>query len=135
VTTPAVESAAAELRAFLTGEMDAYRQLHDAQDTAGRRAYAAVLTIAFTKAAEKRFGEHPAIKEIIDFVADARVTTIGPDTVPPEDAERMIRAVLGEDDLIADMDARARGSAQTAMLYAIIRETGQSSAEVDGLLA
>lgn len=132
MTTPALESAVAELRAFLTGDMDTFRRLHDAQDADGRRAFAIVQMLAFNKAAEKRFGEHPDTKEIIDFVAEARVSAIGPDTVPAEDAERMIRAVLGEDQLVADMDTRARGAAQTAMLYAMVY--GQVPNEIDELL-
>lgn len=113
--------------------MDTFRRLHDAQDADGRRAFAVVQTLAFNKAAEERFGEHPDTKEIIDFVAEARVSAIGPDTVPAEDAERMIRAVLGEEQLVANMDTRARGAAQTAMLYAMVHE--QDSSEIDDLLA
>ena len=40
----------------------------------------------------------------------------------PENAERVIRAALGEDNLIKDMDGRARGAAQTFMLLALAHE-------------
>ena len=46
----------------------------------------------------------------------------GPDAVVPENAERVIRAALGEDNLIKDMDGRPRGAAQTFMLLALAHE-------------
>lgn len=133
MSTPATENAVSELRAFLTGDMDTFQRLHDAQDADGRRAFAVVLMLAFSEAAKKQFGERPEPEKIIDFVAEARVGSIGPDTIPPENAERMIRGVLGEENLVSDMDARARGAAQTAMLYALTRS--HDASEIDGLLA
>lgn len=135
MTSPAISSAVAELRAFLTLDMDTYRNLHETQDADGRRAFAAVLTIAFTRAAEKRFGEHPAPEDIISFVAEARARTVGPDSGPPENAEKVLRGALGEEALIANLDTRARAAAQNAMLFAITHENDEAPAQIDGLLA
>jgi hypothetical protein len=134
MTSPSIDSAVAELRAFLTLDMDLHRRLSEAQDADGRRAFAAVLTIAFTRAAEKRFGERPAADDMISFVADARARTVGP-SCPPEDAEKVLRGVLGEEELLASVDMRARGAAQNAMLFAITHENDKAPAQIDGLLA
>jgi hypothetical protein len=94
-----------------------------------------VLTAAFTKAALERFSEQPSADEVIGFVADARARVVGPEAVAPEDAERVIRAALGEDHLIDAMDGRTYGAAQTSMLFAITHENGASAERVNGLLA
>jgi hypothetical protein len=135
VTTPAIDNSVTVLRALLTEDMETFRRLHAAQDAEERRAFAVVLTVAFAKAALERFGEQPGADEIIGFVADARARMVGPEAVAPEDAERVIRAALGEDHLIDAMDGRAYGAAQTAMLFAIAHENGASADQVDRLLA
>lgn len=135
MTSPSVESAVAELRASLTGDMETFRRLHNAQDADGRRAVTAVLTFAFTKAAEKRFGGHPSPEDVIDFVADARARVVGPDGAPAEDAEKVIRGVLNEEHLLASMEPRAMAAAQMSMLFAMTHENEQAMKQVDGLLS
>lgn len=100
-----------------------------------RRAFAVVLTLAFTEAAAERFGAHPSASDIVEFVTDASARVIGPWAVAPEDAERVIRAALGEDHLAAAMDGQAYGEAQTSMLFALTHEGDASAERVDGLLA
>lgn len=135
MTTPAIDNSVMVLRALLTEDMDTFRRMHAAQNGDERRAFAVVLTAAFTKAALARFGEHPGHDEIISFVADARTRVTGPEAVTPEDAERVIRAALGEDHLLDAMDGRAYGAAQTSMLFALAHEHGASPEYIDGLLA
>lgn len=135
MTTPAIDNSVMVLRAMLTEDMDTFRRMHAAQNGDERRAFAVVLTAAFTKAAVARFGEHPDPEEIISFVTDARARVIGPDAVAPEDAERVIRGVLGEEHLLDAMDVRAYGAAQTSMLFALAHENGASPERVDALLA
>jgi hypothetical protein len=134
VTTPAIDNSVTVLHALLTEDMNAFHRLYAAQDDEEQRAFAAVLTVAFMKAAVERFGEHPSPDDIIEFVADARTRVVGPETVPPEDAEHAIRAALGEDHLIGAMGGRAYGAAQTSMLFAIIHENDVSTERIDGLL-
>lgn len=135
MTTPSIDSAVAELRAFLTGDMDTYRRLHGTQDSDARGAFAILLTTACSKAVENRFGEQPSAEDIIDFVSDARVRTIGPDTIPAEDAEKVLRATPGHEDILTSMNARARAGAQTAMLFALTHENDESQNQIDDLLA
>lgn len=135
MTSPSVESAVAELRASLMVDMETARRLHDAQDADGRRAVTAVLTFAFTKAAETRFGQHPSPEDVIEFVADARARVVGPDSVSAEDGEKAIRGVLNEEHLLTGMQPRAIGAAQMSMLFAITHENEQAPKQIDGLLA
>lgn len=135
MTSPAMDKSVAVLRALLTDDMDTFRTLHAAQDAEQRRAFAVLLSAAFLKAATERFTEHSSPEDIIEFVADARSRVIGPETVAPEDAEMIIRAALGEGHLIDDMDGRAYGAAQTAMLFAITHENDFAAERVPGLLA
>jgi hypothetical protein len=136
VTSTDVSSAVAALRAFLTEDFSTYRRLHADLDAGQRRAFALVVTAAFTSAAIRRFGEQPPAADVIEFVAEARAKypTAG-EAVPAEDAETAIRAATGEDSLIGALDGRASGAAQTAMLFALTREGGASADGVEALLA
>lgn len=135
MTSPSVESAVAELRASLTGDTDTYNRLHGAQDADGRRAVTAVLTFAFTKAAQERFRGHSSPEDVIDFVADARSRIVGPDTAPPEAAEKVIRAALGEEHLLEGTDLRVVAAARTSMLFALTHENDNSPDQVETLLS
>jgi len=55
--------------------------------------------------------------------------------VGAEDAERVIRAALGENHLIDTLDWRSIGAAQTAVLFALVHEDNDGLEEVDALLA
>lgn len=123
MTSMEVTSAVAALRALLTEDLGTYRRLHAGLDAGQRRAFAVVLTAAFNEAAVRRFGDDHAPAGIIEFVADARARypRTG-EAVPAEDAEAVIRAALGEDDLVERLDGHAYGAAQTAMLFALTRD-------------
>jgi hypothetical protein len=127
MTTPAIDNSVAVLRALIAEDWDTFHRLHAAQDAEQRQAFAVVLAAAFVKSATQRFGEHPQSEDIIDFVSDARVRLVGPDAVVPENAERAIRAALGEADLIKDMDGRALGTAYTSVLFALAHENDTSA--------
>lgn len=134
MTTPDLDRPVATLRALLTEDTDTFRDLHGSLDAAERRVFAVLLTAAFNKAATSRFGDKNTQADVIDFVTEARAATVGPE-VRAEDAENVIRAVLGEDHLIDAMDARTYGAAQTAMLLALIHETEPEPGHVEDLLA
>jgi hypothetical protein len=134
MTTPAIDKSARIIRAMLADDMDTFRPLHAGLDSDERRVFAALFGAAFYKAANDKFGKDYRAADVIEFVAEARTRYLGPETVSAEDAERVIRAVLGEEDLANDMSAYARGEAQTAMLIAIVRDAGLSAGEVDALL-
>ena len=136
MTSTDVDNAVAVLRALLTEDLVTYRRLHTGLDAAQRRALAVVLTVAFNQAAAQRFGDERTPADIIEFVAEARARypRTG-EAVPAEDAEAVIRAALGEDDLIDKLNGHAFGAAQTAMLFALTRDGETTSDTVDTLLA
>lgn len=134
MTTPAIENSVATLRALITKDMDTFRRGYAAQDAAERKAFALVMTASFVKAAAERFGNQPRGEDIIDFVSDARVRLVGPDSVVPEDAERVIRGALGDDEATKGMSGQARGAAQTSMLLAIALENETSQERVSKIL-
>jgi hypothetical protein len=134
MTTPAIDKSVLVMRALLTDDMETFRPLHAGLDSDERRAFAAVFTAAFFKAANDKFGKDYTVADVIEFVAEARAQYAGPEIVDAEDAEQVIRAVLGEEGLIVGMSASARAHAQTVMLVALVRDAGLSAEEIDALL-
>jgi hypothetical protein len=133
--TPAIDNSISVLRALLIYDMDTFRCLHGQQNADERLAFAAVLTAAFNKAATDKFGTQTSASDVIEFVADARARHVGPEAINAEDAERAIRAALGEDDLIDSMDTSTFGAAQTAMLIALVHQDSFSGEDIGALLA
>lgn len=136
MTSMDVNNAVDVLRTLLTEDISTFRRLHSELDTSQRQALAVVLTIAFNEAAVRRFGEQHTPADIIEFVAEARgrYPTIG-EAVSAEDAETVIRAALGEDDLIDTLSGYTFGAVQTAMLFAITSETTAAHDTIEPLLA
>jgi hypothetical protein len=115
--------------------MDTFHRLYAEQDPREHRAYAALLTTAFYRAASERFAQESSPAAIIEFVSEARARIVGPEAMVPEDAERVIRAALGEEHLIDDMDGKAYGRAQVSVLFAITHENDDAPKEIDVLLS
>ena len=111
VTNSDIDSSIAVLRALLTEDFDTYRHLNAELDRSANKVFAAVLGAAFTEAATRRFDEKPSIPEIIEFVAETRaVYSRTGEIVAAEDAEHMIRAALGEDHLVDNMERGGRSA-------------------------
>jgi hypothetical protein len=135
MTESDIDRSVAVIRALLTEDFDTYRQLNSELDRTANKSFAAVLGAAFVEAANRQFGETSNVSDIIRFVAEARATyTRTGERVEAEDAERMIRAALGEDHLVDNMGGRAMGAAQTAMLFAMVRDSSASPEQIDDLL-
>jgi hypothetical protein len=134
VTMLAIDSAVSELRALLTGDIENFRRLHAALDGDEQRVFAALLTAAFDNAANDKFGKDAQTADIIEFVSDARAQYVGPDAVNAENAERVIKAALGDEKQVDALDAYASAQARTAMLIAIVRSSLLSDDQIDDLL-
>jgi hypothetical protein len=133
--TSAVQQSIAILRAFLTENYDEYRRLNAGLSREDNPAYAIVLGAAFIDAVDHRFGRDYTAADVSDFVAHARAYDVGPEAISAADAERVIRVALGEENLMSQVDKRTMGSAQTAMLFALVHERDSSVQDLDGLLA
>jgi hypothetical protein len=124
------------LRALLDGDFDTYQRLHAGLAPEQRPAFAVVLTAAFSEAVVRWFGKERSTADVIEFVAEARAQyPRTAQTVRAEDAEKAIRGALGEENLGSELSGKARGAAQTAMLFAITQAYGASRAGIDALLA
>jgi hypothetical protein len=134
MTTPEIDKAVLMTRALITDDMDTFRRLNTGLNRDETNAFVTLFTAAFYKAANNKFGEDYTAADIIEFVAEARAQYIGAETVSAEDAELVIKEVLGEDGLTDDMSTKARGQAQTAMLIAIVRNDELSADEIGALL-
>lgn len=135
MVTMDVDGSVDVVRALLQGDFDTYQRLHSELDPSQRPAFSVVLTAAFHEAAVRRFGDNGDLAEIVAFVADARARY--PRTaqaVRAEDAEKLIRAALGEDHLLQELTGQVKGAAQTALLFALIQESDVSHDGIDSLL-
>jgi hypothetical protein len=136
VTTTDIDRSASALRAFLTQDFATFHRLHDGLDPDGRRAFAAVLTAAFGRAVDHRFGAQHMQADIIEFVAEARARyPTSSEMVSADAAERVIKAALGEESLIEGLSGRVLGAAQNAMLFALVHEHDTPPEKMDALLA
>jgi hypothetical protein len=129
------DKASAAVRAFLTADFSSYRQLHGQLGPEDRGPFAVILAAAFKDAAVRRFGENPPVEDIITFVAEARAQYPHvAEAVTADDAEKAIRAVLGEDILLGTMNGKAYGATQAAMLFAITHETEDARSGIHALV-
>lgn len=134
MTTPAIDRSVLIIRALLADDMDTLRPLHTGLNDDDSRVFAALLAAVFFKAANDKFGKDYTVADVIEFVAEARAQYVGPETISAEDAEHVIRAALGEENLTNNMSAYARGQAQTVMLVALVRDARLPADEIDALL-
>lgn len=130
-----VEKSVAIIRAMLMENFDEYRRLNAELPREDNPAFAVVLGSTFMKAVERRFGEDYNPSDVIEFVARARAYEVGPQAVSAENAEKAIRAALGDERAMGELDGPATGAAQTAMLFALVHEHGTSKEEIDPLLS
>jgi hypothetical protein len=136
MTSMDVNSAVDTLRMLLTEDISTFRRLHSGLDAGQRQAFGVVLAVAFNEAAVARFGEQHAPADVIEFVAEARARyPTFDDVVSAEEAETVLRAALGEEDLLDTLSGYAFGAAQAAMLFALTHETGQARDTIEPLLA
>jgi hypothetical protein len=135
MTAPAIDKSARIIRALLIDDMETFRRLNADVDSDEKKFFAALLGAAFFKAVNDKFGQDHTVADVIEFVADirAKYPTVR-EAVSAEDAERVLRAALGEEDITQSMSAYAKGGARTAMLVVIVRDSGFSVDEIDALI-
>jgi hypothetical protein len=130
-----VDSSIVMLRALLEGDFESYRRFHAELPPAQHPAFAVLLTAALNQAATRRFGEHPNIADVVEFVADSRARyPRTAETMRAEDAENVIMGILGEEQLLRDASGKTKGAVQAAMLFALVQSSNASSDDIDVLL-
>jgi hypothetical protein len=126
----------ATLRAMLIGEFDEYGRLLDHMDrTNTGEGFNVLVAAAFYVAVNRRFGQGYTIADIIQFVAGERVRVDDREfDIDPRVAERLMLAVLGNGSA-HDLDERAKGLAQIALLTALVDDENLDDAGLGAFMA
>lgn len=121
------------LAAFLRQDFDSYDTLVDEADSS---EFAAALASLFFVAMDEEFGPDTTMADIVTFVAAARVRFDDTgDKVAPQVAERLIRAVVtDEEGLVDDIEPREMGSVETVLLAALAVRDGWDDARIASLV-
>ncbi|MFY1635288.1 hypothetical protein ACN27F_18775 [Solwaraspora sp. WMMB335] len=88
-------------------------------------------TAAFFVAVQRRFGETPDLQQIATFVATTRQRYADGHQLPALAMEGMIRAVLGEADLLDDIAPDVAFSAQIVILGTLLQDQEWTEAELE----
>jgi hypothetical protein len=135
MTMPVTDDQVAALRAYLSGDLDLHKQLYGRLDrAAARTGYTALVAAAFFEAADRRFARNGTAADVIEFVGDVRGRSERlAEEIDPSAAERMIRAVLTDED-ISDMDDEVKGRLYIVLLAALIFDEQLDGAGLDAFL-
>ena len=135
MTMPVTDDQVAALRAYLAGDLDLHKQLYGRLDRAAARiGYTALVAAAFFEAADRRFARNGTAADVIEFVGDVRGRSERlAGEIDPSAAERMIRAVLTDED-ISDMDDEVKGRLYIVLLAALIFDEQLDDAGLDAFL-
>lgn len=126
----------AALRAYLSGDWELYQELFGQLNRAEvGKEYSALITAAFTEAAERHFGLNYTQGDIVAFVGHVRARSErAAGALEPEVAERVINAVLG-DATTRDLDRKAVVGTQVVLLAALIAEENLDGTGLNRALA
>jgi hypothetical protein len=131
MTMPVTDEQEATLHAQLAGNFDEYVRLLDSLDqAAARTGYSALVSAAFSLAAEERFPEETPAAEIIDYVADIRSRSERTAAIDPVTAERVLLAISADEE-IDDIDRRTSFQTQRVLLAALIADAHLGARELD----
>jgi hypothetical protein len=134
MTMPVTDEQEATLHAQLAGNFDEYVRLLDSLDpAAARTGYSALVSAAFSLAAEGRFPEGTPDAMIIDYVADVRSRSDRTAAIDPVTAERVLRAISADED-IDDIDRRTSFETQRVLLAALIADAHLGARELDAFM-
>jgi hypothetical protein len=126
----------ATLRAMLSGNRAEHKRLVAQLDRqSDGLGYSGLVTAAFIKAVDRRFGKASTRTDVIEFVAEARSRSDEiAETVDPRVGERLIRKVVS-DESTDDIDARTSATAKLLLLAALIADEELDGAELDKFIA
>lgn len=133
---PVTDNEVAALRALLKGDVERHNELFaefaSDQDPVG---YMVLLTAAFGRAVQRRFGESHTPWDITEFVTETRQWAEHPSTrIDQEAGERAIGAVLGEA-TTQGLDEGAQFDAQFQLLIALVAAERLDDAGLDAFMA
>ena len=128
---PVTDEQEATLHAQLAGKLEEHKRLLDALDpVAAGTGYSALVSAAFTVAVIDRFPGGTPEADVIEYVGDVRSRTEGSAKIDPVLAERLILAVLRDEEL-GDINPRTSLQAQLILLAALTADAGPDEGELD----
>jgi len=103
------------------------------RDIGGREALAAMAAM-FTIAVERQFGDAADPAAVSRFVSDVRARYPNGYQVDQVLAEALVRAALGEEELLEGLDMNSAGAVETFLATAIIDSKRYSNAELEDFI-
>lgn len=131
---PVTDEQVAPLRAQLSGQLEEHQRLFGQLDASARTGYRRIVSAAFCVAAERRFPPGAAASDVIEFVGDVRSRTDRAAEIDPLVAERVIRAVLSDEN-IDDIDPRTSWETQVLLLASMTADAQYNAAGLDEFLS
>jgi hypothetical protein len=124
------------LRTLLTRDFDEHQRIMDqVRQADGLAGYNDLITAAFVKAVNRRFGARYTLPDIVDYVAEVRTRIRNPDRgIDPNVAERLIRKALGEG-TVRGIDKKTLIHTEGVLLGALIMDEQLDGAALDAFLA
>jgi hypothetical protein len=124
------------LRAYLTGDDAEYERLTNRPDPVSfQDGFSALVTTAFVQAVHRRFGQNRMLADVIQFVAQVRARYLNdPHLLDPYEAEKLIWAALGDQQVAAELNDEAKARGQLLLLPALIDEQNPDQSGIDELL-
>lgn len=133
---PVTDDAVAALRAQLKGDQGDHKRLFAQVNAAGNTmGYAALVSAAFTEAADRRFRAHGTTADVIRFVADVRAKS--PDLaerIDPKTGERLFLSAL-MDSPLDDLDGGTIVGTQLLLLAALTADEEPTPDQLEAYLA
>lgn len=131
---PVTEQQVAPLRAQLAADIDEHRRLFaQLSDDEINREYRLLATAAFCVATERRFPAGSVLSDVIEFVGDARSRTESMAAVDPRIAERLILAIVSDED-IDDIDPKTGFETQLLLLAVMTADARYDAAGLEDFL-
>lgn len=124
------------LRTLLTRNFDEHRRvIAQVRQADGLAGYNDLITAAFVKAVNRRFGAQYTLTDIVEYVAEVRTRIRNPDRgIDPNVAERLMRKALGEG-TVRGIDKKAIIHTEGVLLAALIMDEQLDGAALDAFLA
>ncbi|GAB3799339.1 hypothetical protein [Micromonospora zhanjiangensis] len=122
------------IRAMARQDWGTIDQLLAELDRLGWAGGSQVLSAAFYVAVTRRFSPDTDVRAITAYVADVRSRYQDGKSLPAMDLEAMIRAALGEADLIDNLAPEAAFSAQLALLSALLDDLNLDEPQLESFI-
>jgi hypothetical protein len=94
----------------------------------------AAIIAAFTVITERALGEAPALESIRRLISAIRGTYVKAESLQPVQAEAVVRAVYGEEDLLEGMSYRDTVQTQLSVTYGILQTLQLTESEFESFV-